>query len=233
MTASVRTIPFVKASACGNDFLLIDARTRSRGHRRLYPPHLRPPQGRRRRRRRVDAAAFFRGRGNPTDQCRRFSTRKFPATVPAVSPRTSAPSTAKRSISILTGAGLKICTLIARRDSEYEFEIEMGHATVGTGTCAEHWRAWKCAEFRCRWGILTTSYSCPNFRSDWQVQRRRRSSAAQHFQQGVNVEFVVVDGRHDVERAFSSAESEKRNLPAQVLAPRPWPPWQRAVPTRP
>ena len=36
----------------------------------------------------------------------------------------------KERISILTGAGMKICQLTSRQDSEYEFEIEMGDAVV-------------------------------------------------------------------------------------------------------
>lgn len=36
----------------------------------------------------------------------------------------------KERVSILTGAGTKICSLTSRQDSEYEFETEMGKATA-------------------------------------------------------------------------------------------------------
>src|SRR5260370_1162819 len=36
----------------------------------------------------------------------------------------------KEKITIQTGAGLKTCVLTGRRESEYEFEVEMGEALV-------------------------------------------------------------------------------------------------------
>ena len=45
--------------------------------------------------------------------------------------RTCAREQGKEKITIHTGAGLKICQLTSRSDSEYEFEIEMGEAAVG------------------------------------------------------------------------------------------------------
>ena len=44
----------------------------------------------------------------------------------------SARSAGKEEITIQTGAGLKTCVLTERSESEYEFEVEMGEAAVGT-----------------------------------------------------------------------------------------------------
>ena len=61
----------------------------------------------------------------------------------------------KERISILTGAGMKICQFTARRDSEYEFEVEMGEAVVEAELALQPAEG-KCAAFQYRWGIRTT-----------------------------------------------------------------------------
>ena len=130
MTPSERVIPFVKANACGNDFLIIDG---------VYVP--------------ADLAEFSKricdrhhGVGAdgvewlfpaPTPMCERDCStptarkRKFPATAPAASRPTSARSGRESKFAIRTGAGIKTCTLISRSESRYEFEIAMGEPQVG------------------------------------------------------------------------------------------------------
>ena len=106
----------------------------------------------------------------------------------------------KERISILTGAGMKICQFTARRDSEYEFEIEMGDAVV------EPELALKVAGREVR-GIPVSMGNphyvvfVPEFPADWQAHAAevQRNS---HFKQGVNVELVSVDGKHDVRVRF-------------------------------
>ena len=107
----------------------------------------------------------------------------------------------KERITIQTGAGLKTCVLTGRSESEYEFEIEMGEADGGSGTDRKACHRAKCAEFRFRWAIRIMS--CLFLR----LPRTGRSRAAEiqrspEFKQGVNVEMVVVDGKHDVRVRF-------------------------------
>ncbi len=132
----------------------------------------------------------------------------------------------KERISILTGAGMKICPLTSRRDSEYEFEIEMGEAVVETEL------ALKIAAGEVR-GIPVSMGNphyvifVPEFATDWQAQAAEIQRNSQ-FPQGVNVELVAVDSKYDVRAAFLSAASGRRGLPAPVLARRLWPRWRLA-----
>lgn len=199
MSASVRSIPFVKASACGNDFLLIDAAL--------------APQ---------DIAAFTRAlcdrhQGVGADgvewtlphfsadlEIRLINADGSSAEISGNGTRCAAAYVCaqygKERISILTGAGLKICNLISRRDSEYEFEIEMGQAS----TEPELTLNLDNVEVR---GI-PVSMGNPHyvlfvseFPLDWQA-RAAEIQHHSHFRQGVNVELVAVDDRHNVRARF-------------------------------
>lgn len=199
MTPDFRTIPFVKASACGNDFLLIDAA--------LGPP---------------DLAAFTRQicdrhQGVGADgvewisphfsadvEIRLINADGSQAEISGNGTRCVAAyvcaTQAKERILILTGAGPKICSLISRRDSEYEFEVEMGKAAVE-------------AEVALRAGAgevrgIPVSMGNPHFvvfvaqfAGNWQAQAASIQRAPQ-FTEGVNIEFVTANGRHDITARF-------------------------------
>jgi len=199
VSTSVRTIPFVKASACGNDFLLIDAA--------LAP---------------LDVAAFTRRicdrhEGVGADgvewmlphfssdlEIRLINADGSSAEISGNGTRCAAAyvcaQRGKERISILTGAGIKLCHLIARRDSEYEFEIEMGQAT----TQPELALSLVGLEVR---GIPVSVGNphyvifVPEFPSDWPARAAEIQRNA-HFPQGVNVELVAVDDRHNVRARF-------------------------------
>lgn len=199
MNSGVRTIPFVKASACGNDFLLIDGA--------LAP---------------ADIAAFTRRICDRHDgvgadgvewmvphftadvEIRLINADGSLAEISGNGTRCVAAyvciQLGKERISILTGAGMKICTLTARRDSEYEFEIEMGEAVV------ENELALKVGAGEVR-GIPVSMGNphyvtfVPEFAADWQAHAAEIQRNP-HFQQGVNVEFVAVDSKHDVRARF-------------------------------
>lgn len=199
MNSGVRTIPFVKASACGNDFLLIDGA--------LAP---------------ADIAAFTRRICDRHDgvgadgvewmvphftadvEVRLINADGSSAEISGNGTRCVAAyvcvQLGKERISILTGAGMKICTLTARRDSEYEFEIEMGEAVV------ENELALKVGAGEVR-GIPVSMGNphyvtfVPEFAADWQAHAAEIQRNP-HFQQGVNVEFVAVDSKHDVRARF-------------------------------
>ena len=199
MKTEVRTIPFVKASACGNDFLLIDgalapqdvaAFTRSICDRHdgigadgveWMVPHFT-----------ADVEIRLTNADGSAAEISGNGTRCVAAYVCA--------QLGKERISILTGAGMKICQLTSRRHSEFEFEIEMGEAVV------ENEIVLKVASGEVR-GI-PVSVGNPHFvtfvsefASNWQAQAAdiQRNS---HFQHGVNVEFVAVDSKYDVRARF-------------------------------
>src|SRR5271166_4311287 len=130
MSSTVTTIPFVKASACGNDFLIIDG---------IHAP--------------ADMAAFSRricerhqGVGAdgvewlfPTQdadvQARLFNADGSEAEISGNGTRCVAAhicsQQAGESFAIRTGAGIKTCTLTSRNESRYEFEIAMGEPEIG------------------------------------------------------------------------------------------------------
>jgi len=130
MNVSATAIPFVKANACGNDFLIIDG---------IHAP--------------ADLAAFSRricerheGVGAdgvewlfPTQdadvQARLFNADGSEAEISGNGTRCVAAhicsEQGKEKIVIRTGAGLKVCNFISRSDTQYEFEIAMGEPEVG------------------------------------------------------------------------------------------------------
>jgi diaminopimelate epimerase len=199
VNSGVRTIPFVKASACGNDFLLIDGA--------LAPP---------------DVAAFTRRicdrhEGVGADgvewmfphftadiEIRLINSDGSAAEISGNGTRCVAAYVCshkgKERLSILTGAGMKICQLIARRDSEYEFEMEMGGAVVEPEITI------KVAGGEVR-GIPVSMGNphfvtfVPEFPANW-LTRSAEIQRSSRFPQGVNVEWAAPAGKHALRARF-------------------------------
>ena len=196
----MRTIPFVKASACGNDFLLIDGALAPHEvaafTRRICDRH--EGVG-------ADGVEWMLPHFSADLEIRLINADGSAAEISGNGTRCVAAYVCsqhgKERISILTGAGLKICSLTARRDSEYEFEIEMGEAVVEqevpvplTG-----------GEVR---GIPVSMGNphfvvfVPEFPGHWQA-RSAEIQRNPRFQQGVNVEWVAPAGsKHDLRARF-------------------------------
>jgi diaminopimelate epimerase len=124
------SVPFVKASACGNDFLIIDG---------MHAP--------------ADIAAFCRricdrreGMGadgvewlfpaqDADVRARLFNADGSEAEISGNGTRCVAAylcsEQAKEKVVVRTGAGLKTCTLTTRNETQYEFEMAMGEPQVG------------------------------------------------------------------------------------------------------
>ena len=204
-----RTISFVKASACGNDFLLIDAA--------LAPP---------------DMAAFTRRICDRHDgvgadgvewmsphftadiEIRLINADGSPAEISGNGTRCVAAylcsTHGKERVSILTGAGIKVCTLTARRDSEYEFESEMGKATVDSES-AVRISTGEVRGIRVSMGNPHFVLIVPEFTRNWQSQAAEIQKLPQ-FPEGVNVEYVVVDSKFDLRaRFFERGAGETRS----------------------
>ena len=196
----MRNIPFVKASACGNDFLLIDGARAPQDvaafTRRICDRH--EGVG-------ADGVAWMLAHFSADVEIRLINADGSAAEISGNGTRCVAAyvcqQQGKERVSVMTGAGLKICTLTARRDSEYEFEIEMGEAAVEP----ELTLALKSGEVR---GIPVSmgnphfAVFVPEFSGNWQA----RSAEIQHslrFPQGVNVEWVAPAGsKHDLRARF-------------------------------
>ena len=194
VNSSVRTIPFVKASACGNDFLLMEGA--------LAPPDITEFTRRicdRHNGVGADGVEWMLPHFTADVEIRLMNADGSPAEISGNGTRCVAAhmcaQLGKERISILTGAGMKICALTARRDSQYEFEIEMGEAVV------ENEIALKVGAGEMR-GIPVSLGNphfvifVPDFPANWQAYAAE-IQCSPHFPQGVNVEFVAVDGQHD------------------------------------
>jgi diaminopimelate epimerase len=192
-------VPFVKASACGNDFLIIDG---------IHAPS--------------DLAAFTRricerhaGVGAdgvewlyPADdadvRARLLNADGSEAEISGNGTRCVAAyicsEQAKEKVVIRTGAGLKICTFASRNETQYEFEIAMGEPLVGD----EFSLKLTGREVR---GI-PVSMGNPHFvvfvnkfAPDWHVEA---SQIGRHrdFKQGINVEVVTIMDKRNIDVKF-------------------------------
>lgn len=200
MTSGVRTIPFVKASACGNDFLLIDsslipASEAQAFTRRICNRH--DGVG-------ADGVEWMLAHPSADIEIRLVNADGSEAEISGNGTRCVAAyvcaEQGKEKIIIQTGAGLKTCTLTARSDWEYEFEIAMGSATV------EKELTLKLPGGEVR-GI-PVSLGNPHyvvfvseFVSGWQSQAAEIQRLP-YFTQGVNVEFIKIGGKNEVNALF-------------------------------
>lgn len=199
MSTGVRSIPFVKASACGNDFLLIDAALAPEDvagfTRRICDRH--DGVG-------ADGVEWIAPHFSADLEIRLINADGSPAEISGNGTRCVAAhycsQTGKEKISILTGAGTKLCSLTGRTNSEYEFEMEMGAAQVqdelALKTGSEELRGIPVSMGNPHFVVFVW-----DFPQDWQA----RAAVIQrnpHFTQGVNVELVSPAGAHDIKVRF-------------------------------
>jgi len=200
MTLHPHTIPFVKASACGNDFLLIDAALAPADMaaftRRICDRH--DGVG-------ADGVEWMLASETADAEVRLINADGSPAEISGNGTRcVAAYICAERGggekIRVQTGAGMKTCSLIARHDSEYEFEMEMGEACIGGGLTVKL----GAREVR---GI-SVSMGNPHYvvfisgsEQNWQAEAAEIQRDSQ-FTQGVNVELVIAESRNDIKVFF-------------------------------
>jgi len=200
MPAPNRTsIPFVKASACGNDFLIMQGEhasseiydiTRRACHRNQGigadgVEWLFPAAG-------ADIRARLLNADGSEAEISGNGTRCVAAYLCSQQPR--------KSVAIETGAGVKVCTFLGSAGSTFEFEIAMGKPQVSPPRTLQ-------IESGVVSGI-SVSMGNPHFvvfverfAHDWQ-----RQAAAigrdQSFPHGVNVEVALVRDAHTLETRF-------------------------------
>ncbi|MGH9500564.1 MAG: diaminopimelate epimerase [Terriglobales bacterium] len=199
MNPSATVIPFVKASACGNDFLVIDGERGAQDlaalTRRLCDRH----QGVG-----ADGVEWLFASSDADVQARLFNADGSEAEISGNGTRCVAAylcaERAKEKMVVRTGAGLKICALISRSETQFEFEIAMGEPQVG-------------AELVVRLGsreIRGTPVSMGNphyvifvkeFMPEWQ-REAAEIGLDRHFKQGINIEMVVIEDREYVSARF-------------------------------
>src|SRR5689334_12168703 len=130
MTALDRVIPFVKAHACGNDFLVVDGMHApaeiGEFSKRICDRH---------RGVGADGVEWLFPAQDADIRARLFNADGSEAEISGNGTRCVAAylcaEQAREKFAIRTGAGLKACALTSRNDSQFEFEIAMGEPQVG------------------------------------------------------------------------------------------------------
>src|SRR3954464_14013100 len=129
MSSAPRTIPFVKASACGNDFLIVE--------RNLAPAEMADLSRRMCDRHTgigADGVEWLLPDSEVDISARLFNSDGSEAEISGNGTRCVAAylvsRNAKQCVSIRTGAGVKTCTLTSRSNMQFEFEIAMGEPLV-------------------------------------------------------------------------------------------------------
>jgi diaminopimelate epimerase len=198
MTSS-EVIPFVKANACGNDFLIIEG----------MDPHANLPDLSRRMCDRhmgvgADGVEWLFADTDADIHARLFNADGSEAEISGNGTRCVAAYLCakdyREEIIVRTGAGLKTCKLISRNNREYEFEIAMGEPQIGEELSIP-------LISRSVKGIQI-SMGNPHFVSiaaefpaAWQVEATEIGRDA-HFKDGINVEFVVVKDESNITVRF-------------------------------
>lgn len=206
MSAPAHGIPFVKASACGNDFLMIDAAHAPADlaaiSRRVCDRH--NGVG-------ADGVEWLYPDTEADMFARLFNADGSEAEISGNGTRCVAAElcarTGKEEIIVRTGAGLKTCRLTRRDGAMFGFETDMGPPVVGEQVSIEIASA----------GAVGTNVSMGNphfvifvdqFPEGWQRQAALIGAQPQ-FSHGTNVEYVIVRGSNEIEiRLFERGVGE-------------------------
>jgi diaminopimelate epimerase len=201
VSSPVTAIPFMKAVACGNDFLLIDAAAvasdldKSVLTRRICDRHTGVG---------ADGVEWMYPHSSADLEIRLINADGSNAEISGNGTRCVAAyirdTQNKEKIAIETRAGLKTCVFAAEAESGYEFEADMGETAV------EPELELKISRGAVR-GIPVSMGNphyvvfVPRFAENWQAYAAEVQRDAT-FAHGVNVELVIADGKHDVQARF-------------------------------
>jgi diaminopimelate epimerase len=204
-SSSPKTISFTKASACGNDFLIVQGAAVSGDlgevSRRLCDRH--NGVG-------ADGVEWLFPDSTADVRAQLFNADGSEAEVSGNGTRCVAAwlssQTGKTDVTILTGAGIKKCRLTAREGATFEFEADMGEPVVDGETRIEIGQrvvGTKVAMGNPHWVMFVDS-----FPEGW--QRQAAQIAAQpEFPHGTNVEYVVICGANEIDiRLFERGVGE-------------------------
>ncbi len=203
------TIHFTKASACGNDFLIVagaEAFDDLNGlSRRLCDRH--NGIG-------ADGVEWLFPDAEADAMARLINADGSEAEISGNGTRCVAAEICSRSekseIVIRTGAGLKTCRLLGKRGTTFEFEAAMGHAIVGEQLTIDV-KSVRAAGTRVATGNPHFVILVETLPDDWQRQAAI-IQAQPHCPEGTNVEYVVVRGAHEIEiRLFERGVGETQS----------------------
>jgi diaminopimelate epimerase len=199
MNSPVTVIPFVKASACGNDFLMIEGT-----HAPDDPSELTKRLCDRHQGVGADGVEWLFPASDADICARLFNADGSEAEISGNGTRCVAAylcaELAKKKVVVRTGAGLKTCTLISRNETQYEFETGMGEPQVSSELLV------KLASRE----VLGIPVSMGNphyvvfvkeFVPEWQIEA---AEIGRHrdFKQGINIELVTIDNANSISARF-------------------------------
>jgi diaminopimelate epimerase len=205
------TLPFTKASACGNDFLLVQAAHApgdlSALTRRLCDRHLGVG---------ADGVEWL----SPDEQsgvdvhARLINADGSEAEISGNGTRCVAAEICSREsqtkVVVRTGAGLKTCHLLRRQGSTFDFEVDMGQPEVG-GQLSIETMSVRAVGTTVSMGNPHFVIFVDSFHEGWQRQAALIGAQPQ-FPQGTNVEYVAVRGPREIEiRLFERGVGETQS----------------------
>ena len=189
-------ISFTKASACGNDFLIVEAASVSGDwsaiSRRLCERH--NGIG-------ADGVEWLFPDNQADIRARLFNADGSEAEISGNGTRCVAAwlysEKAKKEVVIRTGAGLKTCRLIEQQGARFEFEADMGEPVVAEELAIEI-EGLRAVGTRVSMGNPHFVIFVEQFLEGWQ-QRAALLAAQPAFPHGTNVEYVLVHGPNEIE----------------------------------
>jgi diaminopimelate epimerase len=205
-TPSGKPIPFIKASACGNDFLIVEGAAASGDlsaiSRRFCDRH--NGVG-------ADGVEWLFPDDHADTGARLVNADGSEAEVSGNGTRCVAAwlcsQKNKAEVVIRTGAGLKTCRLTGQRGFSFEFEADMGEPVVsGESSIETMWV--RAIGTKVSMGNPHFVIFVDGFHEGWQRQAALLATQPV-FPQGTNVEYVVVHGPNEIEiRLFERGVGE-------------------------
>jgi diaminopimelate epimerase len=199
MTSPRTVVPFVKASACGNDFLIIDGQQAPSDiaafTRRICDRH--EGVG-------ADGVEWLFPTKEADVQARLLNADGSEAEISGNGTRCVAAylvsESLREKITILTGAGLKTCTLTSHSETRSEFEVAMGQPQVGNELSVQLVSG-PVHGIPVSMGNPHFVVFLDEFSPEWQGEAAE-IGRGREFEHGVNVEFVTVRNVHEIEARF-------------------------------
>ncbi|HEX4485638.1 MAG TPA: diaminopimelate epimerase [Terriglobales bacterium] len=189
------TISFVKANACGNDFLIIDGALAPAAiadfSRRICDRHAGVG---------ADGVEWLFPAPDADIHARLINTDGSEAEISGNGTRCVAAylcsENPREKVVVRTGAGLKACTLTSHHDAQYEFEIGMGEPQVESELKINEMLGIPVSMGNPHYVIFVKEFA-----HDWQAQAAKIQGDPR-FTAGVNVEFVIARDKGNIEVRF-------------------------------
>ena len=203
-------LPFTKVTACGNDFLILEgelvpAQELHRVTQQICDRHLGIG---------ADGVEWLFSTHDADVEARLVNSDGSDAEVSGNGTRCVAAFFAQyrglNTVRVMTGAGVKTCTLTQQNGMEFEFRSDMGEPRV-EGEVAISLARGECRGIKLSMGNPQFVVFVDKFRSDWQAIGAQ-IEAHRFFPNRTNVEFVNVVGPNEIEiRIFERGAGETQS----------------------